>query len=119
MSARNKKMVIGFMTDFIKGNKKDCITYLTDDIKWNIVGMPQICGKQNFLEAMEMMHLWSSSQVCRTLTSAGTKNIIAEKEFVVVESTGENGSANCDIYKIYNGRIQEMTSYIVDTSVND
>ncbi len=118
MSVRNKKLVMNFLDGFIRGNKKDCINYLTDDIRWNIVGMPSISGKQNFLQAMEMMELWKSSFI--NSASGRTTNIIAEKDFVVVESAGGNSnSANCDIYKIINGRIREMTSYIVDTSVNE
>ncbi len=118
MSVRNKKLVMSFLDGFINGNKQKCINYLTDDVRWNIIGMPSIRGKQNFLQALEMMELWKSTFLYSP--SGRTKNIIAEKDYVVVESAGGNSnSANCDIYKIINGKIREMTSYIVDTSVNE
>jgi predicted SnoaL-like aldol condensation-catalyzing enzyme len=119
MSVKNKNIVINFMTDFIEGNNESYKNYLTDDIKWNIIGMPSICGKQNFIRAMEMMELWQSSLKENDMLPDKVKNIIAESDFVVVESGGQNdNSGNCSIYKIKNGKIREVTTYIVDTSVN-
>ena len=54
------------------------------------------------------------------------KNIIAEGEYVVVESTGKsetkteisNSPAYCDIYRIKDEKIQELTTYVVDTALN-
>ena len=82
--------------------------------------MPSIEGKENFLRAMEMMELWNGAYLKSNAASEGAKNIIAEKEFVVVECKGtNNSSSNCDIYIINRGKIREMTTYIVDTSVNE
>ncbi len=120
MSLKNKKIVLRFMSEFIKGNNDSYIDYLTDDIKWNIVGMPSIKGKRNFLQAMEMMELWQSSLKDKNISFENIKNIVAESEFVVVESAGKNNnSCNCDIYKIKDGKIEELTTYIVDTSLNE
>ncbi len=120
MSAKNKNIVLGFMNEFIGGNESSFINYLTDDIRWNIVGMPPIRGKENFIQAMEMMDLWKSSLMKGGRTSAKVEKIIAEKEYVVVESSGLNhNSANCDIYRIINGKIGEVTTYLVDTTLNE
>ncbi len=120
MSARNKKLVMNFMDEFVKGNKQHCQEYLTEDIRLNIVGMPAIAGKQNVLQAMEMMALWKSSLLNCSPVSEKEKNIIAEKDFVVVEGIGAyDKPANCDVYRILDGKIREVTSYIVDTSVNE
>ncbi len=107
------------MTDFIQGKNKSYINFLSDDIKWTIVGMPSINGKQNFIRAMEIMELWQSSFKKENMLPDKVINIIAENDFVVVESKGQNeDSGNCDIYRIKNGKIKEVTTYIVDTSVN-
>jgi ketosteroid isomerase-like protein len=55
------------------------------------------------------------------------KNVISEGDYVVVESTGRTEtdterSGNpfyCDIYRFKNGKIQELTTYVVDTSDNN
>jgi predicted SnoaL-like aldol condensation-catalyzing enzyme len=120
MSAKNKKVVLGFMHGFIEGNEGTLINFLSEDIRWNIVGMPVIRGKTKFMQAMEMMDLWKSTPLKGSRTSEIVRNIIAEKDFVVVESSGVNNNySNCDIFRIRNGKIDEMTSYIVDTSLSE
>ena len=120
MSVKNKKVVLGFMQGFIEGNKDLSVKLLSEDITWNIVGMPVIRGKDNFMQTMELMELWKSPGIANSSTSGMIRNIIAEKDFVVVESSVvSNNYSNCDIYRIINGKIGVMTSYIVDTSVNE
>jgi hypothetical protein len=114
MSVSNKKIVMKFIDEFIKGNNTSYIKYLTDDIKWNIVGMPSINGRQNFLQAMEMMGLWQNTLNGNNSSYENGKNIIAEGDFVVIENF--NNPSHCDIYRINNGKIKEVTTYVVDTS---
>ncbi len=67
---------------------------------------------------MEMMEIESFPDI-------EIKNIIAEGDYVVVESisntqTGKlNNPAYCDIYRLKDGKIQELTTYVVDTSSNE
>ncbi|HEY6907108.1 MAG TPA: hypothetical protein VI230_06535 [Ignavibacteriaceae bacterium] len=120
MSVKNKKIVIRFMSDFIEGKDKAYMKILSDNIKWNIVGMPLIYGKQNFIEAMGSMGLLSIPSNEKMKPIDKVKNVVAESDFVVVENSGKNSkSCSCDVYKIKNGKIEELTSYIVDTSVNE
>ncbi len=88
------------------------MNHLADDVKWKIVGMPVIEGKKEFLETMKELHL-------ENFGSNKIKNILAEGDFVVVESIGKK-STNffCDIYHLRNEKILGLTSYIVDTSSN-
>ena len=86
------------------------LDHLAEDRKWNIVGMPVIVGKNEFLETIKELRL-------ENFNTSKIKNIVAEGEFVVVESTGKTtGNYFCDIYQIKYDKIQELTSYIVDTS---
>lgn len=120
MSAKNKNIVLGFMDEFIGGNEGSFMNYITDDIRWNIVGMPQIRGKENFIQAMEMMDLWKSSLDRGCRSPERVINIIAEKNFVVIEcSDVSRNSAYCEVYRIVKGRISELTTYLIDTTVNE
>ena len=86
------------------------LDHLAENMKWNIVGMPVIEGKKEVLETIKELHL-------ENFSSSKIKNIVAEGEFVVVESSGKtSGNYFCDIYQIKYDKIQELTSYIVDTS---
>ena len=124
MSLKNKKMVQRFIREFISGNDYLYQNYLDDDVKWNIVGMPPINGKRNFLEAMEMMEIWQSPM--DSSNKGNENNVIAEGDFVVIQNsinTDNPGNgyipAHCDIYRINRGKITEVTTYLVDTSVNE
>ena len=123
MSIRNKKLVRKINEAFLKSNINKVSDYIDDNIKWNIVGMPVITGKNDFIETMEMMELESPG--------LKIKNVIAEGDYVVVESSAnQNPGGNdaseklytpsyCDVYYIKNGKIQELTTYIVDITLNN
>ena len=110
MSARNKHLINKVIDAISRENINSYLDYLADDIKWNIVGMPVIEGKKEVLESIKELHL-------ENFNLSKIKNIVAEGEFVVVESIGKTtGNYFCDIYQIKYDKIQELTSYIVDTS---
>jgi len=105
MSERNK-----YIDAISRENINSYLDYLAEDIKWNIVGMPVIAGKKEFLETIKELHL-------ENFNLSKIKNIVAEGEFVVVESSGKNAGNNfCDIYQLKDEKILGLTSYIVDTS---
>jgi uncharacterized protein len=120
MSVKNKKIVKQIIEMFTGNNNDLYSEYLTENIKWNIVGMPLIPGKREFIKAVKSLELGNFS-----LTRI--KNIISETEFVVVESFGlakvqkknSDMQAYCDIYRIKNGKICEMITYIIDTTSNN
>ena len=117
MSAKNKKLVEKILGEFEKRNNNFFSDYLADDIQWEIVGMPVIYGKINFLKAIKTLEL-------NNFILINVKNIISEGDYVVVESISKLPSQNensedpasCDIYHIKQGKIQQLTTYIVDTT---
>lgn len=118
MSKKNKRIVEKILKEFAKKNNASYLDYLADNIRWNIVGMPSISGKSEFVKAVVTLEI-------ENFPSVNVDKIIAEGDYVVVESrgkdineTGENNSpAYCDIYCIKNGKIQELTTYVVDTTI--
>jgi len=115
---RNKELIKKINNALSKGNIEFVLAHLADDIQWNIVGMPSIRGKNDFLKTMEIMEIESSLNI-------NVKNVIAEGDYVVIESRDETNSrisfspAFCDVYRIKNGKIQELTTYVVDTTLNN
>lgn len=117
MSSKNKEIIERIYKEYCKSNKKFYLDFLSDDVSWKIVGMPEIKGKINFLKMMGDLDLKNFPASC-------VKNIIAEEEYVVVESIEKNISiyeeiinrAYCDIYYFKNGKINELTTYIIDTA---
>jgi len=110
MSQRNKQLIRKIIDAIRKENQNIYMNYLADDIKWKIVGLPVIEGKIEFLETMKELHL-------ENFSTNKIKNIVAEGEFVVVESCGKNAENYfCDIYQLKNEKILGLTSYIVAPS---
>jgi uncharacterized protein len=113
MAVRNKKIVEKVIERFSTMSNGLPYDFLAEDIKWNIVGMPSISGKREFLSAVKNLQLENFSRI-------NILKIIAEGDFVVVESSGRySNSAYCDIYHLKNGKINELTTFIVDTSSSE
>ncbi len=114
MSAKNTEIVKRIIKLFNSNNYNTCSDYLAENIKWNIVGMPVIHGKSEFIKAVNSLEL-------ENFSFSRIKNIISKGNYVVVESTGEdaaNNPAYCDIYYFKNGKINELTTYIIDTALS-
>jgi ketosteroid isomerase-like protein len=85
---------------FAKGNIEFSAAYLAEDIKWIIVGNSHIESKEEVLEVYKMLQLESFPVIT-------IKNVIAEGNYVVVESTGKAKTKKgkfynqtyCDVFK--------------------
>lgn len=106
---------------FFIGNREFILTHLADNIKWNIVGMPPITGKEDFLKVMEIME-----SAVGGFPGIQIKNIISEGDYVVVESSGSSKNiygksfspSYCEVYRVKGEKILELTTYVIDAEVN-
>lgn len=104
---------------FSKGNFEFSTAYLAENIKWNILGSDAVIGKEQVLEVLKMSQLESFPEII-------IKNIVAEGNYVVVESTGKAKTKSgkpynqtyCDIFHFKNEKIQEITTYL-DTALSN
>ena len=118
MKTTSKQLLIKIAEEFVKGNLEFAKAYLAENIKWNVLGENAIEGKQQVLEISKMSQLQSYPVIT-------IKNIIAEENFVVIESTGKAKTKSgqpynqhyCDIFKFENERLQEITTYL-DTALS-
>lgn len=114
MNPTNKEI----STQFALGNLEFASTYLADDIKWNILGEDSIFGKEQVLEVSKMIQLESYPIIT-------IKNIVAEGDYVVIESTGKATTKNgkpynqtyCDVFRFKDQVLQEITTYL-DTALS-
>jgi uncharacterized protein len=105
--------------EFAKGNLEFAEAYLADDIKWNILGSSPIIGKNQVLEVSKMLQLESFPVIT-------IKNIVADGDFVVIESTGKATTKNgkpynqtyCDVFKFNEEKLIEITTYL-DTALSN
>ena len=119
MTTTNKQPLIKISEEFAKGNLEFTSEYLADNIKWNILGNLPTVGKDQVVEVSKMLQLQSFPVIT-------IKNIVAEGNYVVVESTGEAitkkgkpyNQTYCDVFKFNEGMIQEITTYL-DTALSN
>jgi len=119
METTNNQLLVEISEEFAKGNLEFASAYLADDIKWNILGDNPIIGKKEVLEVSKMLQLESFPVI--TL-----KNIVPERDYVYIETTGKVKTRNgkpynqtyCDVFKFKDGKLKEITTYL-DTALSN
>lgn len=116
MQSDNEEFMNKIDERFTKDRNGFFLEYIAEDIRWNIIGKNSIVGKIKFLEEMKMQELENHPIIT-------IRNVIIEGEYIIVESTGKAvtktgkpyNTAYCDIYHLQDGKIFELTTYVVDT----
>ena len=115
----NNQLLKKISEEFAKGNLEFAEVYLADDIKWNILGESPVIGRNQVLEVSKMLQLESFPVIT-------INNIVAEGDYVVIESTGEAKTKNgkpynqtyCDVFKFKDEMLYEITTYL-DTALSN
>lgn len=111
--AANNALLTQISEEFAKGNMEFVLPCLADDVKWNILGSSPIMGKEQVLEIYKMLQLESFPVI-------QIKNVVAEGNFVVVESSGEAMTRDgkpynqtyCDVFRFSGEKLHEVTTYL-------
>ena len=114
MESLNKQISL----EFSGGNFEFAYRYLADDVCFNIVGNEIITGKDAVIEFCTKTAKYFSE----VTTKFHLDNIIADNDRVAINGTAEfyvedrvNYISSCDVYKFYDGRLKEITSYCIST----
>lgn len=123
-AAENKKFIQRVYAELSSGVTESFIENLADNIRWTVIGTTKfsgtIAGKPDVID--KLFNRVESQLGGPTI--ATIKNIVAEGDYVVVESSGEvttktgkpYNNIYCEIYRFSNGKIQEVTVYL-DTAL--
>jgi hypothetical protein len=91
--------------------------YMADEIKWSILGKEELMGREAVIDQCD-----KAAKFLETVSATITKLKINRAEtFVVVECAAqfqdqENQTpsvASCDIFQFSDGRLVEITSYVI------
>lgn len=114
MSLTNSQIAEAF-----SGHRFDAVyPYLSDDIRWTIMGDRLIAGKADVIATCG-----ESAAYLATVTTEFTRfKVVVDEDCVVIDSRAtyvdaENTSsaiASCDIYEFADGALSEITSYNVE-----
>jgi uncharacterized protein len=119
MEKSNKELLKKISEEFARGNREFSSQYLGDEVRWNILGNGTITGRQEVLEVSKMLQLESFPVIT-------IKNVVAEGNCVVVESTGKAKTKKgkpynqryCEIFHFRNAKLEEITTYL-DTALSN
>ncbi len=125
--ADNKELVRGFFADIAGGNLDGALARWADDMKFTLIGSTRLSGtcnsKKEFVDRI-LAPLGAQLEGPLTIT---TDNIIAEGDWVVVQSHGRSktksgknyNNTSCQVFRVAGGKIREMTEYLDTELVTD
>ena len=96
--------------------------YLTDDVRWNIVGERLVEGKEKIIAVCRE----SAAYLTGVTTDFVKFRTVVTDDCVVIDSVAEytdneektSRVASCDIYNFTNSKVSEITSYTVEVGAH-
>ena len=116
----NKELVLGFFADIGKGNIQGALDRMAEDLRFTLIGTTRFSGvcksRKEFVDRI-MAPLGAQLEGPLTITA---DNLIAEGEFVVVQSHGRSTTRKgvaydntyCHVFRIAGGKIGSVTEYL-------
>ncbi len=92
--------------------------YMADEIKWNIVGREELMGRAAVIDRCT-----DAAKFLETVSATLTKlKIIRAETCVIVEGAAQfqdqenqtSSVASCDVFQFSDGRLVEITSYVIE-----
>ena len=120
MSQENKAIVEQMNKAAAEGNTDAFVEPCAENIRWAVFGEKTVEGKPAIRE-------WMNSTECPEPPQFTVENMVAEGDMVVCsgDMTMKDGDGNvqpfayCDIYRFKNGRVSELSTFIVSTAKTD
>ncbi len=121
---QNKQIIQSFFEAGNRGDMERCVELLADDVSWTDIGTTKFSGTYVGKEALSSNLLGPLFGQLKSGIQSTIENIVAENEFVVVQSHGEAQTIDsrpynntyCHVFKLRDGKIQEVTEYL-DTAL--
>jgi len=111
-----KKLNQKICEEFSKGNFEFAFPYFTNDVEWNFVGTSVTKGKEAVIAHCNKMMVEMDNSTLNNTDEIVGYNIIAVQGYCDYTNEGKSGKVEyCDVYKFAGDKLQEITSYFIDT----
>ena len=115
----NKRLMEGIFDQLAQGDGKPFVEALAEDVRWTIIGGTAWSGTWQGLEAVRRRLLDPLFGQFETTYRAKAVRVIAEGDFVVIESRGDVTTKSgkpyrntyCNVYRLEDGKVVEITEY--------
>lgn len=116
MSEQNKEIVKKVDASFENHDLEDFLEYCAEDIEWTMVGEKTTSGKDAVREWMTSMEGHEAPKINSRNMIAEGERVAAHGEMMMKNESGETVNYTyCDIYRFRDGKISELTSFVVKT----
>lgn len=117
--AENKRIIEAFFDGGNRGDLDSCLALMADDVTWTNIGSTKYsgtyAGKETLIEGL----LGPVFGQLEAGISSTIDNVVAEGDYVVVQSRGRAETKNgrpynntyCHVFEIRDGRISAVTEY--------
>jgi len=103
---------------FSRHRFSETYAYLSDSIRWNLVGAEPVVGKDEVVNTCQK----SSDELANVAVTFRRFRSVADEDCVVVDSEAEyvdeanqvSVVASCDLYDFSNGQLSQITSYTIE-----
>ena len=121
MSAtENKELIRNMFTELSKGNGQAFLDAMADNVRFTIIGTTKYSGTCNGKQEIVSKVLGPLSAQLEGGLTITPDNFIAEGDFVAMQARGNSrtksgGTYNntyCQIFRLANGKVQEITEYL-------
>lgn len=111
----NKRTVQKYIDGFRKSDHEQILSCLTNDVEWDIPGMFQAVGKEEFDKEIENEAFVGSPTL--SITRMTEENDVVIAEGTVHVQKREGGFLNavfCDAFTMRDGKIKHVISYLME-----
>ena len=123
---KNKQIVQTFFEAGNRGEMERCIELLADDISWTDIGTTKFSGTYVGKDTLSKELLGPLFSQLKAGIYSTIENMIAEGQFVVVQSRGAAETTDgkpynntyCHVFELRDGKIQAVTEYL-DTALTN
>ncbi|WP_276483009.1 nuclear transport factor 2 family protein [Paraflavitalea pollutisoli] len=112
----NKQILNGFLGAFDRNDTEAILSYVTDDMHWDMIGDMTIDGKD------ALRKFFTDNADMKLVRSTRTHFILQGEEAAITgevlcrnDKTGKEYHMDyCDVYQMENGKIKKMVTYNID-----
>ena len=99
--------------EFSKGNPNFGIEFLSDDVRWHLVGEQTVVGIENVKRRSDAGAMMGFPTFTISTTIADDNRLVLQGSGVSKSDGGEQMHQFCDIFLVKEGKVAEITSYFI------
>jgi hypothetical protein len=92
--------------------------YMTDEIKWNIIGREELIGREAVIDrcdkSAKFLETVSTTMLNLKIYRAETRVIVEGAAQFRDQENQTSSVASCDVFQFTDGHLVEITSYVID-----